>query len=351
MKQINKPKFKRYIFAENAKEANIENVPDTQSEEQERQGYIGYQHGYTEYNMKPLTEGGKPPRGQQLNQVLKDITSVTQYATVGGTYGIDNDVINSTGYPKNAIICVDDVGLFRSLKDDNKEPDYKDTSSWKKVVDFKVEKNRTIGSLFYAFRTEEILDGALNCNGKIYNKSGYGNFVDNYLERNLIPSVSFAEYNKILTDNNYTACGFFGFEKNSDTFRVPFLNSQTFLSPANQTNNITYRRPRTEKDIQIPSKVGYFCPEIFPDINTNTGVAILSYQLDKDNYKVLYNSNARNSYRADPYSTSDRPTIKDASLNINFSKQFNIYRGGKSQHIPPTVFANLYVVVSENYTN
>lgn len=137
MKQVNKPKFKRYIFAENAQQTTIEDVPDTQSQEQEAQGYIGYQDGYTLTNMKPATEGGKPPRGQQLNQLLKDITSVTQYATAGGTYSMDTAITGSLGYPKNAVICIDDVGLFRSLQDDNKVTDYNNTNAWQKIVDFK----------------------------------------------------------------------------------------------------------------------------------------------------------------------------------------------------------------------
>ena len=116
MKQNDRPKFRKYQFAE-----------------KEAEGYIGYQNGFTITNMIPILEGGKPPRGQQFNQILKDITAVTQYATVGGTFSYNPDVTNATGYPKNAIICIDDIGLYRSLKDDNKEQ-YTVTTAWHPIL-------------------------------------------------------------------------------------------------------------------------------------------------------------------------------------------------------------------------
>ena len=88
-----------------------------------------------------LSEGSTSSSTKMFSVQNGNIKCVTLTASEGvkfasGTYGIDSSVINSSGYPKNAIICVDDVGLFRSLRDDNKESDYNDTSSWKKVVDF-----------------------------------------------------------------------------------------------------------------------------------------------------------------------------------------------------------------------
>lgn len=227
MRQSNKPKFKRYIFAENANATNIEDVPDIQSAEQERQGYIGYQHGYTEYNMKPLTEGGKPPRGQQLNQVLKDITKVTQYATVGGTYGIDNDVVKSTGYPKNAIICVDDVGLFRSLRDDNKESNYNDTSSWKKVVDFnpKFYQQRILGEVFFANRLDNP-DGCLKCDGREYNIKDYPR-LEKYIKNSKVGYTSYSDYNSMVDSTG--SCILFAWDK-KDKFKAPTLKCGTMLS-------------------------------------------------------------------------------------------------------------------------
>lgn len=227
MRQASKPKFKRYIFAENAKETNIEKVPDIQTADKEIQGYIGYQHGYTEYNMRPLTEGGKPPRGQQLNQVLKDITSVTQYATVGGTYGIDRNVINSTGYPKNAIICVDDVGLFRSLRDDNKELNYDDTSSWKKVVDFnpKFYQQRILGEVFFANRLDDP-DGCLKCNGREYDIKDYPR-LRKYMTNSKVGYISYKEYKSMVDDTG--SCILFAWDK-GDKFKVPTLKCGTMLS-------------------------------------------------------------------------------------------------------------------------
>ena len=141
--------------------------------------------------MIPILEGGKPPRGQQFNQIFKDITQITQYKTVGGMYDINTEVINYTGYPKNAIICIDDIGLFRSLKDDNKETDYNNTTYWQKIVDFNPPKyiQRILGKIFYAVRTDTP-NGCLKCDGSTYQSKDYPKLIS-YLKANKIPSGYF----------------------------------------------------------------------------------------------------------------------------------------------------------------
>ena len=227
MKQTNKPKFKKYSFAENTEQSNIEDVPDSQTAENEAQGYIGYEHGYTSYNMRPITEGGKPPRGQQLNQLLNDITKVTQYSTVGGTYGIDEEVLNNTGYPKNAIICVDDVGLFRSLRDDNKESDYNDTSSWKKVVDFnpKFYQQRILGEVFFANRLDDP-DGCLKCDGREYRISDYPR-LQKYMGNGIVGYTSYSDYKSMVDSTG--SCILFAWDR-GENFKAPTLKCGTMLS-------------------------------------------------------------------------------------------------------------------------
>lgn len=343
MKQINKPKFKRYIFAESANATNIEEVPDIQSAQKETQGYIGYQHGYTEYNMKPLTEGGKPPRGQQLNQVLKDITSVTQYATVGGTYGIDNDVVKSTGYPKNAIICVDDVGLFRSLRDDNKESNYNDTSSWKKVVDFnpKFYQQRILGEVFFANRLDDP-DGCLKCDGREYRISDYPR-LQKYMENGRVKYTSYSDYKSMVDSTG--SCILFAWDK-KDTFKAPTLKCGTMLSnPYGQID--AYNNGGS-----IIPKIG---ESLYDQVLNATGSLVFesmrvgpSYIGGFIQFKQITGvfTTAGNVKRLQYFKGNS--TLHEAPNILDF-KLSNTCRTG-SQVLPRTVHLNAFVVVNDYFT-
>lgn len=328
MRQASKPKFKRYIFAENAKETNIEEVPDTQSTDKEIQGYIGYQRGYTEYNMRPLTEGGKPPRGQQLNQVLKDITSVTQYATVGGTYGIDSNVTNSTGYPKNAIICVDDVGLFRSLRDDNKESNYKNTDSWKKVVDFnpKFYQQRILGEVFFANRLDNP-DGCLKCDGREYRISEYPR-LQKYMKNDKVRYTSYSNY-KSMVDNT-GSCILFAWDK-SDTFRAPTLKCGTMLS--NVYGTIELFRNTENFSPEFGSS---YLDQIYNFVKRISGVVIRDDAYYQGELEVLKHG-----------LSGDR--VNKPGLFIDSVIKLNENITG-SQTIPRTVTLNAFVVVNDYFT-
>ena len=328
MRQANKPKFRKYIFAESAKATNIENVPDTQSAEQERQGYIGYQHGYTEYNMKPLTEGGKPPRGQQLNQVLKDITSVTQYATVGGTYGIDNDVVKSTGYPKNAIICVDDVGLFRSLRDDNKEFNYKDTDSWKKVVDFnpKFYQQRILGEVFFANRLDNP-DGCLKCDGREYDIKNYPR-LQKYMENGKVKYTSYSDYKSMVDSTG--SCILFAWDK-EDKFRAPTLKCGTMLSNVYGTIEL-FRN--TEKF--SPEFGSSYLDQIYDFVKRINGVVIRDDAYYQGELEVLKHGLSGDS-------VNKKGLLLDSVIKLNEN-----IKG--SQTIPRTAYLYAFVVVNDYFT-
>ena len=349
MKQAHKPKFRRYIFAENANSTNIEDVPDTQSSGKEIQGYIGYQHGYTEYNMKPLTEGGKPPRGQQLNQVLKDITSVTQYATVGGTYGIDSNVTNSSGYPKNAIICVDDVGLFRSLRDDNKESDYNDTSSWKKVVDFnpKFYQQRILGEVFFANRLDNP-DGCLKCDGREYDIKDYPR-LQKYMKNGKVGYISYSGYTSMINDTG--SCILFAWDK-GDKFKAPTLKCGTMLSnPYGQIdayNNGGSIIPKIGESLydQVFNITGYVGP-IYADVGLGYKVGLTNVFVSNGVFAPTTTNSAIN---------SSKKTLGLANSEYKFNKIVKIvFDASKmcatgSQVLPRTVHLNAFVVVNDYFT-
>lgn len=346
MKEANKPKFKKYVFAENADDTTIENVPDSQSTEQENQGYIGYKRGFTQTNMKSITEGGKPPRGQQFNQLLKDITKVTQYATVGGTYGIDNDVITSSGYPKNAIICIDDVGLFRSLRDDNKESDYNDINSWKKVVDFntKFYQQRILGEVFFANRLDNP-DGCLKCDGTEYRISNYPR-LQKYMSSGKVKYISYNEYNNMV--NNTGSCILFAWDKGGD-FKVPTLKCGTMLSNAygqiDAYNNGGSIIPKIGESLydQVLNAEGYlvFDYRIEPPFQTIYGGMIHFNQTTGVFY--LTGNKEIGFFRA---TDTVGKYYKYDTLNFKLS---NSCRTG-SQVLPRTVHLNAFVVVNDYFT-
>ena len=349
MRQSNKPKFKRYIFAENANATNIEDVPDIQSAEQERQGYIGYQHGYTEYNMKPLTEGGKPPRGQQLNQVLKDITGVTQYATVGGTYGIDNDVITSTGYPKNAIICVDDVGLFRSLRDDNKESNYNDTSSWKKVVDFnpKFYQQRILGEVFFANRRDDP-DGCLKCDGREYSIKDYPR-LQKYMKNGKVGYTSYSDYKSMVDSTG--SCILFAWDK-KDKFKAPTLKCGTMLSnPYGQIKRYIAEdnyTPKFGKSLidQTFNIQGYVGP-LYSDVPLGYKVGLYDF-VGNGVFALTEEKDTKNSSGYWHYLPGNKQYNTNKTVKIVFDASQMCATG--SQVLPRTVHLNAFVVVNDYFT-
>lgn len=329
MKLTNRPKFKRYIFAEEAAANTIEDVPETQTSAQETQGYIGYQHGYTINNMKSITEGGKPPRGQQINQLFKDITQITQYATVGGTYPLNTDVTQSVGYPKNAIVCIDDAGLFRSLQDDNKETDYNNTTYWQKIVDFNPPKyiQRILGEIFYAVRTDTP-NRCLKCDGNTYQSKEYPKLIS-YLKANKIAKVDLKSYDNEISANG--GCIRFGYDNNGSTFRVPKIPSGYFLS--NPDGQIIANKNTTNpiqgsyvKD-QIVNITGYIGQ------NKDRGIDIHGTGCFQD-------SGAKGKWTNFSSGTS--------KVGLNFDASLVVTTGDRV--MPRTLFTYAFVVVDDVYT-
>ena len=331
MKLTNRPKFKRYIFAEEAAANTIEDVPETQTSAQETQGYIGYQHGYTINNMKSITEGGKPPRGQQINQLFKDITQITQYATMGGTYTLDTDITQSIGYPKNAIVCIDDAGLFRSLQDDNKETDYNNTTYWQKIVDFNPPKyiQRILGKIFYAIRTDTP-NGCLKCDGNTYQSKDYPKLIS-YLKANKIAKVDLKSYDNEISANG--GCIRFGYDNNGSTFRVPKIPSGYFLS--NPDGQII-----ANKSTINPKQGSYVKDQI---VNITGSITSCMYKSNVKSTGAIEfdNSDINQMYGMYPNITVDTITLRFNSSNI-------VTTGDRV--MPRTMFTPAFVVVDDVYT-
>ena len=335
MKFANRPEFKKYIFAENATPDTIEAVPDTQTDTQQAQGYMGYEKGYTINNMKPLTEGGRPPRGQQLNQLFKDITSVTQYLTIGGTYDLDETVSAATGYPRNALI-VNDSGIYRSLVDDNQVTDLNNKTYWQFVLDFNPPKKieRIIGSFFYSAILLNQPKDVLRCDGKEYNIADYPQ-LKKFLDDGRIVNNTFTEWDKSDKNNNGNV-GYFGYDQQNKKFRVPKIQSGTYLSPANMPNGKLDKvgRARYQRDriVNIKGNTKFNIVNQFTN-PLNTGCLIGDYIITHGSHMWMGLRNG----------------VYDRRYHLEFdaSKSPGVNVGDRV--MPRTVVEELYVIVSEYY--
>lgn len=86
---------------------------------------------------------------------------------------------------------------------------------------------RNVGDIFYTMRTDNGLNGAVECDGATYNISDFSGSgsIGALLLAGKIPYISMAEYETITAGNNDGSCGYIGWDGGSaDTFRVPCLN-------------------------------------------------------------------------------------------------------------------------------
>lgn len=228
-----KPNFVKQAFANNG----IKNtIPDTTSNE----GYASYNEGFPAITMQPKESGGLPPRGQDMNGILNELSQFNQYQQMGGTYGLDNNILTNGGYAKNSIVFQDD-GIYRSLADNNTDDFVNNPSvigsTWQLILDYNSESgtNGVPGQLSYFARTD-IPTGWLRCDGTQYTKSSFPNFWDNYLTQNKLPTCSYADYATEISDNGN--CGKFAVDLVNLTFKVPTIQGQIFISQALASGDI-----------------------------------------------------------------------------------------------------------------
>lgn len=222
-----KPTFVKQAFANNG----IKNtIPDTTANE----GYASYDEGFPAITMQPKESGGLPPRGQDMNGILNELSQFNQYQQMGGTYGLDNNILTNGGYAKNSIVYQDD-GIYRSLVDNNTDNFVNNPSviglTWQLIVDYNSQTgtNGVPGQLSYFARTD-IPTGWLRCDGTQYTRASFPNFWNNYLTQNKLPTCSYAEYATEISD--YGNCGKFAVDLVNLTFKVPTIQGQVFISQA-----------------------------------------------------------------------------------------------------------------------
>ena len=228
-----KPTFVKQAFANNG----IKNtIPDTTL----NQGYASYDEGFPAITMQPKESGGLPPRGQDMNGILNELSQFNQYQQMGGTYGLDNNILTNGGYAKNSIVYQDD-GMYRSLIDNNTDDFVNNPSvigsTWQLIVDYNSQSGSNgVPGQFSFFGRTDIPSGWLRCDGTQYTRSEFPNFWNNYLTQNKIPTCSYADYATEISDNGN--CGKFAVDLVNLTFKVPTLSDDIYITQALISGNI-----------------------------------------------------------------------------------------------------------------
>lgn len=80
-------------------------IPVDSSSTTDNNGVATYDKGFPAITMQPLSAGGIPPSGQDMNGVLYAVTAQQQWFNAGMTYSFNADFSSAiNGYPKGAII-------------------------------------------------------------------------------------------------------------------------------------------------------------------------------------------------------------------------------------------------------
>ncbi len=95
-------------------------IPDTRSAGMPQEGAT-YADGFPSITMTPISTGGKPPSGKDMNGVLHEISAHTVWQNQGGRYRFDQAFCEAVGgYPKGAVLINDTLDTeYISLVDAN----------------------------------------------------------------------------------------------------------------------------------------------------------------------------------------------------------------------------------------
>lgn len=95
-------------------------IPTTRNGGMPQEGAT-YADGFPSITMTPISTGGKPPSGKDMNGVLHEISAHTVWQNQGGRYRFDQAFCDAVGgYPKGAVLINDALDTeYISLVDAN----------------------------------------------------------------------------------------------------------------------------------------------------------------------------------------------------------------------------------------
>ncbi|HHR5847364.1 TPA: gp53-like domain-containing protein [Providencia alcalifaciens] len=194
-----------------------------------------WDQGFGQITMLPVAAGGLPPKGQDFNGILNQISENIVYQSQGGRFKFSPEYAESIGgYPKGAILQSDDEKKeYQSLIDNNK-------------VNFNTESNISASwelvGVKYAIKTE--VDLALM---KKFDKENISGALGN--DNSKVPSLNLltTEVGKLQPKGNYQPAGDYA---TNGTVNSKFNEAITAAENAN--NNANNRVPSDRKVNNIP---------------------------------------------------------------------------------------------------
>ena len=108
-------------------------IPTDSSETTDNNGVATFDKGFPPVTMQPLSAGGIPPSGKDMNGVLYSVTLQQQWQNAGMSYSFNQDFANQVnGYPKGSmLINSSSNGIWLSLGDNNlTSPEPIASASW-----------------------------------------------------------------------------------------------------------------------------------------------------------------------------------------------------------------------------
>lgn len=91
-----------------------------------------YDSGFPPITMTLKSAGGIPPKGQDMNQILYELSSLCRWSSAGALYSFDQNFCTAvSGYPKGAILLGDDgITIYKSTTDGNTNNPNVTTTGW-----------------------------------------------------------------------------------------------------------------------------------------------------------------------------------------------------------------------------
>lgn len=133
-------------FANTAGPGYIRPVP-TVSQIGIHDGYASLADGFPPLNFLPVSSGGVPPFGQDMNGLLNQTTAWSRWMCAGGTVAYDGAFSSAVGgYPKGSVLrsTVAPYALYESLVDNNTtDPDATTAANWGLVGLIRLTANTT----------------------------------------------------------------------------------------------------------------------------------------------------------------------------------------------------------------
>jgi hypothetical protein len=153
-------------------------IPVDSSTTTDSNGVATFDKGFPPITMQPLSAGGKPPAGKDMNGILNAITAQQQWQNAGGSYPFDALFATAIGgYPSGAMLPSSDFyGLWQNTIDGNSTPPENTSGALTGWVPHSyygssqvaiTTSNVTLTTL-QAARNEIILSGALTGNRYLY---------------------------------------------------------------------------------------------------------------------------------------------------------------------------------------